>query len=154
VKGTPGRDLDPVQNLYRPRFSSCTQHPGPDGAILGWPDVPDSDQQEIDMAHPLSPDPRPTLGGLHAGWASFGALVTGIARSDAARRGGLVTQMRGMIRRFGYRSREERAIADMPAYLLADMGLDPREGRAEPVATDLCDAAAWVGIKTGMHPRS
>ena len=41
----------------------------------------------------------------------------------------------------------------MPAYLLDDIGLDPRDARPEPLLTESSDAAMWVGIKTGMLPR-
>ena len=105
------------------------------------------------MTHPISPDTRPALGGLHAGWATFGDFMVAPAASKAASGAGLAERLRGLIRRLGQAHHHERYIRDMPAYLLADIGLDPRDARPQPLLTESSDAATWVGIKTGMHPR-
>ncbi len=105
------------------------------------------------MTHPISPDTRPALGGLHAGWATFGDFMVAPAASKAASGAGLAGWLRGLIRRLGQAHHHERDFAEMPAYLLDDIGLDPRDARPEPLLTESSDAAMWVGIKTGMLPR-
>ncbi len=105
------------------------------------------------MNHPVSPDTHPSLGGLHAGWASFGGMLTGTVPTGDAPRAGHAGWLRGLIRRLGNSSHSGRDFADMPAYLLDDIGLDPRDARPEPLLTESSDAAMWVGIKTGMLPR-
>ena len=105
------------------------------------------------MTQLVSPDTRPALGGLHAGWATFGDFMAAPAAAKAASGAGLAEQLRGLIRRLGQAHHHERDIRDMPAYLLADIGLDPRDARPQPLLTESSDAAMWVGIKTGMLPR-
>ncbi len=105
------------------------------------------------MTRLVSQEARPSLSVLHAGWVTFGEFMTTPATSKPASRLGVAGWVRGLIRRLGHASRSGRDFADMPAYLLDDIGLDPRDARPEPLLTESSDAAMWVGIKTGMLPR-
>jgi hypothetical protein len=105
------------------------------------------------MDHPAKTASPCDLGTLHSGWLSFGDMMTGLVTTDTARPEGAAGWLRGLIRRLAGPSCRERDLSEMPAYLLADMGLDPRDARPEPKPTASSDAAAWIAIKSGVHPR-
>ena len=105
------------------------------------------------MAHRANPATPSGLGTISAGWLSFANLLTGIATPDASRPVGSVGGLRGLIRRVARINARDDDFSDMPAYLLADIGRDPRDARPEPLMTQPSDAAAWVAIKSGIAPR-
>jgi hypothetical protein len=105
------------------------------------------------MTHSVSPDARPALGGLHAGWASFGALMIGTAPVRTSVRPGLAGWLRGSVRRLAQPSGDGRDSRDIPAHLLADLGLDPCDGRSAPSVARSSDGAVCVAIRSGTLPR-